>query len=94
MTCQYEANLKLQQQLSVLLLLDPDLVLQEFAFGLVVFEFFDVVHGGLEDGSLVLPDVTDNVIIPAREVNALLANKSPDSCHTGPAAWARVCRAP
>ena len=57
------AHLEYSQQLSVLELLELELLLELAVSGLVLLQHLDVLHGGPEDGALVLPHVLHQVMV-------------------------------
>ena len=57
------AHLEYSQQLSVLELLELELLLELAVSGLVLLQHLDVLHGGPQDGALVLPHVLHQVMV-------------------------------
>ena len=63
-----EAHLEYSQQLPVLELLELELLLELAVSGLVLLQHLDVLHGGPQDGTLVLPHVLHQVMVPGPQI--------------------------
>ena len=61
------AHLEYSQQLPVLELLELELLLELAVSGLVLLQHLDVLHGGPQDGALVLPHILHQVMVPGAQ---------------------------
>lgn len=69
------AHLEYSQQLPVLELLELELLLELAVSGLVLLQHLDVLHGGPQDGALVLPHVLHQVMVPGPQIISLTTSR-------------------
>ena len=69
------AHLEYSQQLSVLELLELELLLELAVSGLVLLQHLDVLHGGPQDGALVLPHVLHQVVVSGAQNISLIRTR-------------------